>query len=273
MRNVCLAVLVILLQTSCTSMEAVQQYAVSVQATVGEVRPVAGDFYASCLRANQYKPFDFRKECTTEQKASQAIVKVANVLNDYSSALGTLASDGLVQYNEDVSSLTKELKGENVKGLNDEKIDAVGSLANFIATAATKVYQQKQVGKFIKESHNSVAKVSDSLADLLETNYVTAIDLELLAWEFSYLEVEALSRDSNRVAWESYAQTQWELKASLDEKKNAAAALAQTVKQIGVIHEKLKNDASSLDAKEVQALVKNFIREVKPVIKEVQTAF
>lgn len=273
MRKLCLAVIVILLQASCTSMEAVQKYAVSVQATVGEVRPVAGDFHASCMRANQYKPYDSKKDCTKEQEASQAIVKVANVLNDYASALGALASDGFVQYNEDISSLTNELKGQKVDGLNDEKIDAVGSLANFIATAATKVYQQKQVGKFIKESHNSVANVSDILADLLEINYKKAIELELSAWEFGYIEVESISRESERAAWESYAQKQWELKVSLEEKKNAVAGLAQTVRQIGVTHGKLKKDASNLDAKEVQAFVKNFISEVKPVIKEVQDAF
>lgn len=265
--------IIVLLLSGCASMEAVQKYASSTQSTIESVKPVAKDFYASCRRTNSFKPLSSHSECETEQKASKAILQVANVLDEYAVALGSLAADELVSYDTDINVMTKEIKDLKVKGLEDDKVDAIGGLAKFIAKAATTAYQQKQVAQFIKESNDSVMNVSKALADIIEENYSQAITLEISAWEDRYKIVEKVARTEKPLEWETYSKAQWKDRVELEAKLNAVKNLSKNIREIGATHAKLKKDADKLTSKEVAAFVQNFIKEAKPVIKEIQDTF
>ena len=254
-------------------MEAVQKYADYSRATLESVRPVAEDFQASCKRANSAKPFANYNKCTTEQVASKALLMVSNVLADYGAALGTLAADELVNYDKDINGLSGEIKKLKVNGLDDSKVEAIGSLAKFIAKAATSAYQQKQVKMFLIESNNSLVTATDTLADAIDINYTQAISLEITAWEDSYQRVERFSRDNNPLEWAAYANTQWKNRSALEEKLKAAKDLSKSIKNIGATHTKLKQDATVLTSKEAAAMVRSFVDDATPVIKELKIAF
>lgn len=266
-------IILALLMSGCTSMEAVQKYASYSQSTIESVKPVAKDFYASCTRTNSFKPLDSHSECKTEQEVSKAILMVSNVLDEYAMALGALAADELVSYDNDIDAMTKEIKGLKVQGLEEGKIDAVGSLAKFISKAATSAYQQQQVGRFIRESDTSITIVTETLANIIEKNYSHAIDMEISAWREGYKRVERAVRTEKPLEWEAYSKAQWKDRAELDAKLNAVKNLAKSIREIGSTHVKLKEDAEKLTSKEVFAFVRSYIKETKPVIKEVQDAF
>lgn len=261
------------LLSGCASMEAVQKYADYSRSTIESVRPVAEDFQASCMRANSAKPFSNYSKCSTEQEASKAILTVSNVLADYGAALGALAADELVNYDKDIDGLTGEIKNLKVKGLEDAKVDAIGSLAKFIAKAATSAYQKKQVKTFLNESNSSLVSVTNTLADVINTNYSEAIKLEISSWEDSYQRVERVARNNNPLEWESYSKAQWKTRAELAEKLKAAKSLSENIIKIGATHTKLINDANDLTSKEVAAMVKSFVNDATPVIKEIKKAF
>lgn len=261
------------LLSGCASMEAVQKYADYSRSTIESVRPVAEDFQASCMRANSAKPFANYSKCSTEQDASKAILTVSNVLADYGAALGALAADELVNYDKDIDGLTGEIKNLKVKGLEDAKVDAIGSLAKFIAKAATSAYQEKQVKTFLNESNSSLVSVTNTLADVINTNYSEAIKLEISSWEDSYQRVERVARDNNPLEWESYSKAQWKTRTELAEKLIAAKSLSENIRKIGSTHTKLINDANDLTSKKVAAMVKSFVNDATPVIKEIKKAF
>ncbi len=261
------------LQTGCASMEAVQEYAAVTQATVGEVRPVAKDFYASCMRANSYKPFQFKKDCQNEEQASRAILLIGSVLGDYGSALGALSSDELVSYDKDIDGLTNEINNLGISSLDEDQVNAVGGLAKFIAKAATSGYQQSQVAKFIQESDEAVGKVSSTLSSIIQSNYTQALSIEISAWKEGYRRVEQETREKRALEWERHAIDQWKTRAELEDKKKAALTLADSIAQIGKTHSQLAKDSSQLTGKEVIALVKRYVKEAKPVIKEIQNTF
>jgi rubrerythrin len=254
-------------------MEAVQKYASYSQSTIESVKPVAKDFYASCTRTNSFKPLNSHSDCKTEQEASKAILTVSNVLDEYAVALGALAADELVSYDTDIDAMTTEIKGLKVKGLEENKVDAVGSLAKLISKAATSAYQQQQVGNFIRESDTSITTVTETLSSIIEKNYSTAIEMEISAWEDGYKRVERAARTEKPLEWEAYSKAQWKDRAELDAKLNAVKDLAKNIREIGSTHTKLKKDAEKLTGKEVAAFVRSFVEEAKPVIKEVQDAF
>ena len=272
-KKIFFVVVFVMFLSACVTLESVQKYGTYTQTTIGIVRPVAQDFSDSCLRTNSYKPYVNYSKCESELQASKAILKIANVLNDYGAALSALASDELVSYDADIDGLTKELKNLNIKNLDNQKVTAVGDLAKFIAKCATSAYQQKQVEKFIKESNDSVKNVTNILADIIEKNYRQAVNEEISAWENDYKRVEKEARDKKPIEWASYSQGQWHNREELEKKLNSTSDLAKSIREIGSTHEKLKNDADSLSSKEVAAYVRNFVNEVKPVIQEMQEAF
>ena len=255
----------------CVSMQAVKDYSSYSRSTVESVNPVAKDFYSSCLRANSYKPWKSYSKCASEQEASKAIMKVAEVLDAYGAALGALASDELVDYSADVAKLTAEVK--KLKNFDDKKVYALGKLSSLIANAATSAYQQKEVVKFIQAGDDSVTTVSNGLADIVASNYSQAIKLELSAWEDGYKRAERAERNSKPIAWEAYSKAQWQTRADLESKRSAAQALAKGIRAIGETHAKLKQDAERITGKEVYASVRSYVDAIKPVIKEVQDAF
>lgn len=266
-----LGLIVAVLFSGCTSMQAVKNYSSYSRTTITSVTPVAKDYYASCIRSNSYKPLSVHSKCESEQNASKAILAVASVLDAYSAALGALASDELVDYSTDVGKLTDEMKKLNK--LDAKQIDAVGKLSSLIANATTSVYQQNEIVKFIQASNESVVAVSNSLADLIETNYSYAISLELTAWEDSYKRVEQEERESKPLEWEAYSKVQWQQNSDLQTKLSAAKALAKNIRKIGKTHKKLNEDAENITGKEVYASVRTFVDATVPVINEVQEAF
>lgn len=266
-------IILVSLLSGCMSLKAVQKYATYSQATLENVQPVAKDFYESCTRANSFKPINSHSGCKTEQEASKAILMISNVLKKYTVSLGALAADEIINYDTNIDEMTTELKVLKVNGLEDAKVDAVGSLAKLIAKTATSSYRERRVSNFIIESDESINIVTESLADIIEKNYSNAIDLEISAWKDRYQIVEEVVRNESPLEWDAYSKAQWKDRAELDAKLNAVKDLSESIRKIGSTHSKLKKDAKNLTGKEVAALIRSFVEETKPVIKQLQDAF
>lgn len=266
---------VLMTLSACVSTHSIQEYSVYSRATIEQTRPVAKDFHQSCLRSNSYKPYSEYSKCSAEQEATDGIVKVASVLDAYSTALAALASDKLTDYKPDIDNLSTQIK--KINGLDNAKIDAVAKLATLVANYATSGYQQNKIRQFMTQADASVLKVSEILADVISTNYATAIRYEISAWESAYKSLEKSARLSDdihtRLAWEHYSKTQWKQRAELDARLAATNTLAEQLKNIGTTHHQLAQDAEKLESKEAQAIINSFITSVKPVIADMQAAF
>lgn len=263
--------LVIFALSGCVSMQSVTDYATAVNATADSVKPVASDFFDSCLRSNSYKPYIKKTDCSSEKDASIAILMVAGVLKAYGEALSALASDQLVSYEEDIDALTSEVN--KLENFDTDQVEALSSLAKFITSAVTSGYQQRHVTNFIKETNDPVMNVSEGLADVLESNYAKAIKLELFAWETGYRNVEKSSRLAQPLKWEEYSAKQWQIRQHLEHKLTTVKQLSKSIRSIGETHKKLKADAEELDSKELVAAVRGYISTAKPVIQQINNAF
>lgn len=263
--------------TGCVSMEAIQDYSSQSHETIQSTNLLAKDFYTSCTRTNNYKPYKLISECQVEKDASTSIIKVASTLDAYSLALGSISSDELIDYSADTAKLTteiKSLKGADKKQLiEDQKIDSIEKLANIIAKAATDAYRQKETVKLIKSSNKTVGEVSNTLAELIDEHYTEAIKLEISAWEKSYQKIEVTERSKKPLEWEKYSESQWKKRSNLELKLSSAKSLSKSIRSIGTTHDKLYKDAENITGEEVQASVRAFINEAKPAIKDVQAAF
>ncbi|HET98137.1 MAG TPA: hypothetical protein ENN98_05525 [Desulfurivibrio alkaliphilus] len=260
-----------LLPAGCVSLPVVEDYAAHSRATIASTKPVAEDFYHSCLRANSYKPLAMHSKCETELGASRAILQIASVLDAYTATLGALAADQLADYGAELNQLTDEVK--KLEGMKERQVDAIGQLSLLIANTATSAYRQKQMVRFLRGGDQAVGVVAEGLADLLESHYRRAINLELTAWTEGYRRVERVARDSNPLAREGHAQTQWRQYNELQARLATTASLAGSLRAIGHTHHKLTREAEQISGQEVYASVRAFIENTKPVLKEVQAAF
>ncbi|PWK42368.1 hypothetical protein [Pseudomonas sp. OV226] len=259
------------LTSGCVSLDSVKNYASYSKLTVESTRPIAQDYFDSCMRANNYKPYSHASNCQSERATSNAISEIAEVLAAYSDSLGALASDELVSYDDNLNEVASELK--KIKGASPEKVDAIKTLSAKIASATTNAYRQKQIVKYISESNDAVVSVSDTLASVIEQNYSFAISLEIDAWSDSYRKVEIVERDAHPLAWDAFATSKWQERENLEKKQSAATALADSIRKIGSTHAKLKKDAEHITGDEVYASVRSFISDVKPAINQVKAAY
>ena len=256
----------------CVSTQAVQQYAAYSRTMIDQVQPVAADFYDSCVRSNQYRPFENRSQCTSEKAAAAGIGNVALVLDRYNSALGALAADSKVAFDKELDGLAAEI-GTLPIGVNKTQIDAVGSIAKLLANAAASGYQKHEVAKFVRQANTSVFVVADALASMIEKNYDLAISNELLAWESSFRTAEKTSKDLHSPTWNSYADAQWQQRAGLEKKLEASKMLAAALRRIGATHQQLSDDADKLSSAEIAAAVTAFYDKAKPVLAQSRAAF
>lgn len=261
----------------CVSMEAIQDYSTQSHEIIKSTNLLAKDFYTSCTRSNNYKPYKLISNCQTEKNASSSIIKVSNILDTYSTALGAISSDELIDYSTDTSKLAAEIKTlkgtDNKQLVPDQKIDSIEKLSNLIAKAATDAYRQKETVKLIKSSNTAVVDISNTLADLIDKNYAHTINIEISSWEKSYQKIEITERSKNPLEWEKYSESQWKKRAELEQKLSSAKSLSKSIRSIGETHNKLYKDAENITGKEIYASVRAFINEAKPAINDVQAAF
>ncbi|UVL42417.1 hypothetical protein LOY55_10025 [Pseudomonas sp. B21-040] len=98
------------LTSGCVSLDSVKNYASYSKLTVESTRPIAQDYFDSCMRTNNYKPYSHASNCQSERATSNAISEIAEVLAAYSDSLGALASDELVSYDDNLNEVASELK-------------------------------------------------------------------------------------------------------------------------------------------------------------------
>lgn len=264
-------VFLVLLLSGCVSLQAVQDYSASSHQTLENVKPIAKDFYGSCLRSNSYKPLSQKGDCEKERSSSKAVEGVLSALDAYVVALGAMASGEVANFDLALSQVADAVNRGDA--LDKNKVDSITKLSALIAGTATRAYQQKKVVEFIRTSNDSVTAVSEMLAELLKENYVQSINMELTAWQTSYRGVEKAQRGSSVLEWQDYSRKQWEINAQLESRKTVAMEMAISIRDIGKMHSKLEADAEQLDADEVIAAVRGFVVTAKPVIADVQQAF
>lgn len=259
--------------TGCVSLKAISDFSSQTVATASMVDNIADDYHDSCLRANVYKPIASASSCALQNDAKSGIREVADLLEAYARAMGNLASDDLVDYGDEFEGLEASINGLDIKGLESDKVTAIGSLIELIANAATDGVRRKELVKYISQANLSVIKVSNGVAEVIEENYILAIQAEIDAWDQNYRLLELNNRDSNMLVWAQYSTDQWRIKVDLESKKASAIALAKALRRIGVTHDKLNQNINDLSGDEVISIVQNYLAMTRPVVQEVRSAF
>ena len=149
---------------------------------------LAYDIYNSCIRRAQYYPLQAPgndaiqeqaiKDCNDLNRPQAANAKKANqVLINYMVAVGQLASDNTVKFNESLVNITKALNGLNIKAieLNKEQVDAGIGIANFFIDWITRKFRRGNLKKAIVCTDDSIQTYSEGLMNVFQEGYIDGI--------------------------------------------------------------------------------------------------
>ena len=149
---------------------------------------LADDIYNSCIRRAQYISLQAPRNDTIQEQAIQdcndlnrpqaANAKKANqVLINYMVAVGQLASDNTVKFNESLVNISNALNGLNIEAikLNKEQVDVGIGIATFFIDWVTREFRRGNLKEAIVCTDDSIQTYSKGLTNVFQKGYIDGI--------------------------------------------------------------------------------------------------
>ena len=268
----------------CDTPDAVSKFCGSSITTLSSANTVFDDMKQSCLReVNSRQEFGtFKPAVQSDENCTKIDAKVegakaaAKVLSDYFTAINSLASFGTAKAGTDAKDLAT--KTGAALGASSAAQTAVGAIAEFLVSAATSGFQQKQLEKDLpKVSSNVTAVVNGLVRVILNDYFELGLDTEeaKLATQYEEFAKKNSTKEKPLSA---------ELKLSLHDrwladeaviagKRASAQSLVAGLQAISKGLADLAANAHKLKAKDLPALLSPYITQIQALIPAIQKAF
>ena len=262
---------------SCNTPEAVSKFCGSAVTTLTCANPVFDDMKSSCLReVNSREEFGTFKppvqsdtHCDAIGAQAAGAAAAAKILSDYFSAINSLASFGTAKAGTDAASLIS--KTGAAVGASSPAQTALGSITQFLVTAATSGYQQEQLEKDLTKVSRDISAVVNALITIVHDDYIgrqlTSEEQKLSDQYREFAkdkspEVKLLLDDR----WHADEQT-------LSAKRASAQSLITALQVLSKGFADLAANAHQLKAKEVPGLLGPYVTQLQALIPQIQKAF
>jgi hypothetical protein len=262
---------------SCTTPDAVSKFCGSAGATLTSATLVFDDMKLSCLREidsrNEFgtfkPPVQSDRNCTAIGDQSAGAAAAAKILSDYFSAIDSLASFGTAKAGTDAQNLLS--KTGAAVGANSAAQTALGSIAQFLASAATSGYQRKQLEKDLSNVSVNISAVVNALITIVHDDYIgrqLASEEQKLADR--YLEFAKGTSPEVKLLldyrWHDDEQ-------ALAAKRASAQSLITALQALSKGFADLAANAHQLKAKEVPGLLGPYVTQLQTLIPQIQKGF
>jgi len=261
---------------SCTTPDAVSKFCGSAATTLTSAIPIFDDMQASCLReVNSREEFGTFKlpsqsdtNCTAIGTEADGAKAAAQLLSDYFSAINSLASFGTAKAGTDAQNLVT--KTGTAVGASSAAQTALGSITQFLVSAATSGYQQRQLEKDLTKVSGNISAVVSALVTIVHDDYIgrqLASEEQKLADRYREFakdkspEVKLLLDDK----WQADEQT-------LQAKRASAQSLITALQALSKGFADLAANAHQLKAKGVPGLLGPYVTQLQALIPQIQKA-
>jgi len=262
---------------SCTTPDAVSKFCGSAATTLTSAIPVFDDMKLSCLREvnsrNEFgtfkPPVQSDPNCTAIGNQAAGAAAAAKILSDYFSAINSLASFGTAKAGTDAQNLLS--KTGAAVGASSAAQTALGSIAQFLVSAATSGYQQKQLEKDLAKVSGNISAVASALITIIQDDYIGRIlksEEEKLGDRYKEFaknaspEVKLLLDDR----WHAD-------ELALEAKRASAQSLVTALQTLSKGFADLAANAHQLKAKEIPGLLGPYVTQLQTLIPQIQKAF
>lgn len=243
----------------CTDLTAVQKFA-AISADSAAYTGLVGEYVAIQQQIARYAPREkARREAEEKSKARAAqvpeLLALHSTVTEYMQALGALAADDLVNYDEQIDGLGAQVA--SAKFASQDTADAAGKVAKLIARAATDAWRRGEIRNLIGASNEPLQVVVGAMR--------TSVDGLLVEQKneddqiSSYFETTRRN-SSDRAGKAALAEWRIQRTAEVTKRRKAAVDYKKILDDIGNGHQELYDHRNDLEA---EALVKNLERYTK----------
>ena len=263
--------------SSCTTPGEISDFCGSATTTLAAATPIFNDMKLSCLREIDSRgefgtfkpPVQADPNCTAIGEQAAGATAAAKILSDYFSAINSLASFGTAKAGTDAQNLLS--KTGAAVGTNSAAQTALGSMAQFLVSAATSGYQQRQLDKDLPKVSENISAVVSALITIVQDDYIgrqLSSEEQKLAVRYEEFgkgktpEVHLMLDDR----WHADEQT-------LAAKRASAQSLVVALQTLSKGSASLAANAHRLNAKEVPALLGPYVTQLQALVPLIQKGF
>jgi hypothetical protein len=162
-RRIAPALSVLALVAGCTNLQAVNTTAGQLVTAASSWDSVAEEFEASCARRNQVS--DAASDCSSEKQATAGLEAADQILSAYFTALQQASNGSNFSVDSGISQLSSKVQA--IPGVNASQVQAVSSLASFLASVATRALEERTLNLLISDGAPKAQAAIDVMSDVV----------------------------------------------------------------------------------------------------------
>lgn len=270
---------------SVSNLSSVRSFSEATGAVVGSFDPLVDDMAASCRRRNELAYLTeldsprYREAVAVCQGLSDNLggIKAANLaLGAYAKALGDLAQDRFVSYSPEMDGLGSALASLKGAGgqpaVSSTEVAAAGRLSEFLLRAATEGYRQREIGKVL-EAHPDLEAVAGALVRVVERGYGGTLASESASLQDSLGQYADRFGRSEPLAVGLLRQEYRDQPAEIERKRRAVQSYKEALGKMVATHRALFEARGNLASADLAKLVYAYVKDLAPVVRQIQKAF
>ena len=249
----------------CANLTAIQEFA-DASADSVQYRAIVRDYVEFPKRQERYAPPKARKrlEEMGRRRAEQepALLLQQAIVEEYMDALGTLAADEAVDYDEEIDRLAASI--EKAKFGTADEAQASAAVVNLVARAATDGWRQHKLKVLIERSNAPFQTVVGALKKLTVA-FDETVEQERAGARSYYTGLSMRSRDpAGRAALEEWQELRM---GDIAVRQQAVRDYATILAKIAAGHQKLYEERDDLCNQDVLRQVQEYARELRATYK------
>ena len=262
--------LLLVAQYGCVDLSAVRDFA-AISAESAQYTKLVNDYVSSPERQKRYQPpnqhatLDAEKEKRKNQK--DLLLGRHAIIQEYTEALGNLASDELVNYDKDIDTLGKAVTNNKFAGEKDA--DAAAAISKILVRAVTDNWRKGKIQELIAESNKNFQTAIGALQDIVLGGFSMDLEIESTALGKYYMKNIMESKDPAGIA----ALKEWQQLriARLEERAQAIEAFSQILKKISEGHQNLYDGRDDLDRDLLIKEIRRYSKDLRSLLNTIKS--
>ncbi len=253
---------VVLAASGCVSLGAVRDFA-STSSDAVQYSHLVNAYASTPTRLKRYEPQSqwpvLDRQATEREGQRERLLLRQKLIQDYMDALGQLAADDLVSYDNQLDALGNAVK--NAKFADQNEAAAFSAVSKLLVGAVTDRWRRDKVVSLIEQTEGPFQVVMGAMVTIVEKDFGSDVANERAALDKYYGTLQREGKDPAGLA----ALAEWRemREAQLRDRDSAIASYTTVLKTIAAGHHKLYESRHDLSKPEIKAEIHTYTMRLK----------
>lgn len=252
----------VLAMSGCANLGAVREFA-STSSDAVQYSHLVGAYAATPTRLKRYEPqsqwAELDRQAAERQAQRERLLLRQKLIQEYMNALGQLAADDLVTYDNQIDSLGAAVKSAKFADANEAA--AFSAVSKLLVSAVTDRWRQGKLVALIEQTEGPFQVVMGALVAIVEKDFGSDLANERVALDKYYTTLRREGRDPAGLA----ALAEWRemREGQLRDREVAIESYTIVLKTIAAGHHKLYESRHQLSKIEIKAEIQQYTMRLK----------